>query len=185
MARKGRRSKKTSADVTAQEMRQEKVAGLYVRNVRLKDICAECDISMCTLMLDLATIRKRWRESAQEDWLERVTNELAKLDAIESEAWSKWEKSQGQVKVRTEKEKPTGPETEVKTSTCIGDPRFLEIVLSCSDRRRKMLGLDAPSKVEATIKNESGPPPTREQMRDEVRSVIERMRTVQQRASVN
>jgi hypothetical protein len=80
--------------------------------------------------------------------------QLAKLDALEAQCWKAWRKSQEtRETVREVVERRPIPDdpprlkkrTVIRTSQA-GDPRFLDLVLSCSNQRCKLLGLDAPKK---------------------------------------
>lgn len=183
--RAGRRSLKTNADAAAREQRGEKVAALYITGLSIRAIALQLGINKTTAAEDLAAIRERWRKNAEADWLERVTVVEAELDEARRQAWAAWKASQGTQKVRTSKKKPSGPEVEVKSSVSYGDASYLEKILKGLDQKARLLGLNAPSKVEATLKNADGLPPTREQMRDEVLAALARMSEVQKRASKN
>jgi hypothetical protein len=56
--------------------------------------------------------------------------EIERIDGIYSRAFDAWHRSVGK-----------------KSS---GDPRYLQIMLNCQDRRAKLLGLDAPEKTDIT-----------------------------------
>ena len=79
--------------------------------------------------------------------------ELDRIDVVERNAWEGWENS----KRDTVK---TGPgkysETEVTTTSNSGNPRFLEIVIKCIERRCRLLGIDAP--IQAEISGKDGQP---------------------------
>ena len=95
------------------------------------------------------------RLEATED---KVTQELARLDAVIREAWEMWEKSkqdfdktkrkQKGLPQRDEKGKETGEMTTVYAEQqrehirVTGDPRYLDIILKAQEQRRRLLGLD-------------------------------------------
>lgn len=83
-------------------------------------------ISQQQISADLAIIRKRWITSQIRDFDAHRAEELAKLERLEQEYWDAW--------------RAVGP-TERHA------PGYLNGVHTCIDRRCKLLGLDAPSKV--------------------------------------
>lgn len=111
---------------------------------------------------DLKIVRKWWRESAIGYIGNAVAEELAKLEAIEQEAWAAWHKSK-RVAERKRMAKRTTPvdgdgpaeiveqSMSIETEEQIGDERFLALAMRCLERRAKMLGLDAPSVAELHI----------------------------------
>lgn len=113
--------------------------------------------SIHVLHADVKELEGRWKESALRDISEAKAQELAKLDELEREAWAAWHRSYGQRK-STSTERRTGgrmagDKARVQTEDVVGDPRFLTIIIDCQQRRAKMLGLDAPAKVEASGPN--------------------------------
>ena len=86
------------------------------------------EISQSQVYKDIRSVLAQWQEEQQtyvNQWMEM---ELQKLQKIENVAWKAFEKSQ----------RGTRP----------GDNRFIDTVLKCMQQRAKLLGLDAPSKVE-------------------------------------
>lgn len=130
-------------------MERTQVAALYVRGVSFREICAIMGRSISTIDRDLKAIRARWRESQVADFTEHVNKELARIDAVEFEAWNGWMESKGERrteesaiidgKQRTRLQRVTEP---------TGDPRFLAVVSRCIDQRVKLLGLEAPQRHE-------------------------------------
>lgn len=121
--------------------------------------------SLHILSEDVQELEERWKASALVDITEAKARELAKLDELEREAWAAWHRSYGK-RQSTSTERRTGGKTpgdkaRVDTEDLAGDPRFLAIVLDCQQRRAKMLGLDAPQKVEASGPN-GGPIPVQD-----------------------
>lgn len=107
--------------------------------------------------LQLDTV-KRYRDEAIRQWRELVKEgidsylgrEIAVLNRVAAEAWTAWETSKlpkVRRKVRLDKEpvadgidKVVGRSTELIKEETPGDPRFLDVVLSCSDKRLRLLG---------------------------------------------
>lgn len=136
--------------------RQYQIARMYLQGVPQMRIGRQLGISQPTVSKDLKAIRTAWLESAIVDLDKRKAIELAKIDEVERNAWEQWEASKEDA--REIERQVTGEEngklqlgegkTKLKGQT--GNPKFLEIVLSCIDRRAKMFGLDAPIKFAET-----------------------------------
>ncbi len=103
-------------------------------------------------------MQKRWQESslantdANRAKLDaKKAEELAKIDALERTYWKAWRRSCKDREVQTA-EKVTGDTARSKAATRregqSGNPAFLAGVERCIDRRCKLLGLDAPRKLE-------------------------------------
>ena len=81
------------------------------------------------------------------------SRELARVEALEEEAWSAWNRSKthGQVE---KFDVLSGTPSKDKSVTAIkrdGDPKFLELMLKYSEHRCKILGLFAPIKIDADV----------------------------------
>jgi hypothetical protein len=103
---------------------------------------------------ELGLIRKAWVESALFDFDQHMAVELERIDAIEQKAWESWEKSTQDTQAtrrRLNVSQATGTatpvETQIRTETRAGDPRWADVLLKCSERRAKLLGLDAPDRI--------------------------------------
>jgi hypothetical protein len=130
-------------------------AELYLKGWSQYQIAADRDISQGTVSNDLKEVHKRWRAAMVETYDELQRRELARVDQLESTYWGEWEKSQepkttegGKITTR-----PDGDKTEEgskKIEERIGDPRYLEGVRWCIDKRCKILGLDAPIRTQST-----------------------------------
>lgn len=107
-------------------------------------------ISQQTISKDLKTIQKRWLESSLIDFNEAKAQSLAKIDYLEAVAWEAYELSKEPIVKRKTAKKVDGETVEAtqEVSLGYGDPRFLDKVNWCIDRRIKLLGLDAPTKRE-------------------------------------
>lgn len=106
---------------------------------------------------DIKAIRKQWRESSIRDFDEARSQELAKIDNLELEYWRAWESSKETFTSKTTKSEidPGNNQVDIETSTReedrIGDPRFLNGVQWCIERRCKLLGLDSPVEMGGTV----------------------------------
>lgn len=129
----------------------ERIAALYLRGRTQSEIAEEFGLTQQTIARDLATVQARWREAALFDVDEAKRRELLKLDELERRYWQAFEDS-CRMERRTQAQRVAGVGTlslvEEKTSS--GDPRFLQGIERCIDRRCKLLGLDAPAKTDVT-----------------------------------
>lgn len=108
-------------------------------------------VTQAIISRDLKTIQERWQASAIRSFDEAKANELAKIDNLELTYWSQWQASIEPVVKRRTSKKVDGQVTEAtqEVSLGTGDPRFLQGVQWCIDRRCKLLGLDAPIKQQS------------------------------------
>ena len=147
--------------------RHERVARLYLQGQTQRQIAKVVGVSQTQVCFDLQAIREEWRKSALMNFTERQAQELAKLERLEAEAWDAWERSKAeQLQTYAETEQtlpadgepaaapvPRKPRTKrskssIRKTQSAGEDRFMEVILKCVERRCKMLGIDAPSKVE-------------------------------------
>ena len=106
-------------------------------------------VSRRTVQKDMVQIREEWRKIRVQDADVYLGRELSKIDRVEQEAWKAWHDSRK--RHETDKQKDVkhsmqgdGVETEKITKDSTGDPRYLDIVQSCIDKRCKLLGLQIP-----------------------------------------
>jgi len=99
---------------------------------------------------DLKEVRAQWRRSALIDFDAAKQEQLAKLDLMECQVCDQWLRSCEDYKKHTEGSTPKGPIDKTETGGQTGDPRYMNVLLSIIERRCKLLGLDAPTKVAPT-----------------------------------
>jgi hypothetical protein len=142
---------------TALAERRQQVAALYIRGITQAEIGRRYGLNQATVSRDLAAVRAAWLASSIADYGERKAQELARIDAIESEAWAAWERSQTDAEtLHAESLKgrvgangaplPDLAKTSKTAKGQCGDPRYLERVGWCVEQRCKILGLLAPEK---------------------------------------
>jgi hypothetical protein len=154
VGRKGRTKEQILAD-------RAKIAERYLKGTFQVDIAREIGVSQQQVSYDLKVIRKEWLNSMVRDFDRAKAEELAKIDNLEAEYWQAWKNSLGEnisktVKTYGKGEGGDNQETTTKTihsKELNGDPRYLEGVRWCIERRCKLLGLDAPDKHELTGKD--------------------------------
>lgn len=142
-------------------------ADWYCQGVPVMEIARRIGLDQMAIHRDLRQIRTEWANRRDAFFGAHVAEELAKLDQLEKQAWQAWYWStQKRKSAEREKEamltkdgqpvlmangkgqKFITTNRRVKVQSRDGDPRFLVIVYQCIDRRIKMLGLDAPVKVQ-------------------------------------
>ncbi|NWO06854.1 MAG: hypothetical protein HLX50_14515 [Alteromonadaceae bacterium] len=107
---------------------------------------------------DLREVRKRWRQSSVRDFDAHREEQLARLDLMEASLWREWERSCGIPEAKKSKKSDLPPQT--------GDPRYMTVMLNIIERRSKLLGLDAPTKLAPT--NPDGDEPYKQIAPDEI-----------------
>lgn len=132
-----------------------------------KDPERDYTLTQQMISYDLLRLQKAWRDSALVDIDEVKANELAKVDRLEREYWRGWERSCEDAETVTQKtrgvvkkyrnddgvfvsERPA--EVDKTSKGQAGDPRFLNGVEWCIERRCKIFGVDAPTRRELTGK---------------------------------
>ncbi len=132
-----------------------KTAEMYLHGKTQQEIAQEIGVSRVQITFDLQEVRVWWRERAAMAIDERKAEELAKVDRLEAEYWKGWEDSRRPTKVSTAQATTAGanPGKTVtnKEITSAGDPRFLTGVADCIEKRCKILGLHAPTKLQGTF----------------------------------
>lgn len=156
--KKGKRrvnNKRTHPGCLEMDERRAKVAELYVRGHSMAEIATVCGVHKCTIVRDVREIRKEWREQYADTFQRYTLEQIRKIDAVEKEAWEAWQASKQDSVTISRKEPSSG---DIETTTTVkgqtGDPRYLEAILRAIERRSKLLGLDAPEKVQWLITNE-------------------------------
>jgi hypothetical protein len=138
----------------------EKIALLLLKGKTQREIAQAIGISRELVKYDVAELRSRWKDSALHNFDESKQLELEKANLVEREAWKGWELSLRDAEKRTVERAGTedGPvRTRVEQQGQCGNPRFLETALRCVERRCKILGLDAPTKIAPTNPAGDGP----------------------------
>ncbi len=148
---------------------RRRVADLYLRGELQVAIAEAVGISQTTVSRDLKALQKEWLASSLVDYNKAKARELAKVDHLERTYHAAWERSCEDAESATRKQKgkvirqqdkdgkwvAEQPAEVSKTSKGqVGDPRFLQGVQWCIERRCKILGIDAPTKHDLTTKGE-------------------------------
>lgn len=149
--------------LTQRENDLERISALYLKGKRQVDIAAELGVTQQQVSYDLKTIHKRWRESTTINLDEAKHRELDRIDLLEQTYWSAWERSLDErTKTRTERNTTGGGENQVsrdkasiEKETLLGIPAYLAGVERCIELRCKILGINAPQRVEHSGKDGS------------------------------
>jgi predicted transcriptional regulator len=145
------------------ERDRRNIASLYLKGVIQADIAEQLNISQSTVSKDLKVIQLEWSVARINDIDERKRMELAKIDNLELTYWDGWKRSQENAEVETTKmqgtrtgddDKPSKLEKTKRVEGQVGDPRFLQGVAWCVDKRCELLGLNAPKNMDVTSKGE-------------------------------
>lgn len=116
-----------------------------------KDPTRDYTLTQQTISRDLRTIQRKWLETSLINFNEKKSIELAKIDTLEREYYREWERSKlSKAKTQTEKSESKGKtkqSAKIVKEDVNGDPRYLQGVQWCIDRRCQLLGLDAPKKM--------------------------------------
>jgi hypothetical protein len=126
-------------------------------------------LSRRTISADIAIIRKDWIKERRDNYDLLVTQELARCDSTEKELWRAWRAScnGSERKMVEEVAKQFSDASEdielvvnkvttiMDTHSGVGDPRFLDKIISVQKERRRLLGLYAPARLGIDIRQKN------------------------------
>ncbi len=129
----------------------------YLKGKNYRDIAKlisadrKYSISYTTIGNDVKFVLKEWKETREDKMELYITIELAKIDKLEVEYWEAWEKSKqdyDQVSGKIVKRGPKSTtmdykEEVIKKFVEYGDPRYLQGIERCVQKRIDLLGLEA------------------------------------------
>lgn len=137
------------SDDLAVQARRERVAAMYLQGLTQYEIAEREKINQGNVSRDLQAVRKAWQSSAIRDYDEDVNRELDRIDLLERTYWDAWQRSLSE-RTRSRTKRRTGAqpsdEASVEREQRDGNPAYLAGVLSCIEKRCKILGLDAPER---------------------------------------
>lgn len=113
---------------------------------------AEYTIGWTQVFQDIQAMLIEWKRSRLENIDQYVTAELQKLDRLEVEAWEAWEKSKQEKETKSMRQTGNGTSKELRKEDMYGNPKYLDLLLNIQQRRAKLLGYDAPVKIDLTGK---------------------------------
>lgn len=144
------------------ENRRDQVMEMYLMGKTQTEIAKLLSVTEGLVSQDIKKRKKEWKERRAASYEDKLNEELAKIDKLEREYYEAWVRSRTNYKKRGVKIKgvasnPSPESQEITESEIIkdGNSRFLNGVMSCIDRRARLLGLDAPTKsiIEDTFLN--------------------------------
>lgn len=147
------------------------ISKMYVRGVTQMEMASRLGVSQGQISADVKTVLKQWQDERLHD-IDRYKNEqLVRINSIEEEMWTAWEKSKVTKKVVINKSKSgemsdvfdptTGKMTKTQTDKywragtteeepVNGDMQYMNGIMWCVQERAKIIGLYAPKKVAQT-----------------------------------
>ena len=143
----------TNRKPAEREFHRAEIARRYLAGTPQYIIAQAIGLSEQMVSYDLHVLAERWKQSALFDVDAAKARELAKLDNLEREYWAAWEASKHDKQIAVQKsgggERPLQvKEAMLRKEGQSGNPAFLAGVMSCIERRCRLLGLDAPLKNE-------------------------------------
>lgn len=161
-------NKRTGGKRTVEQREADKrfCADLFVKGYTYRDIADRLnefnrengltyEVTYKTVFCDINQVLVEWKKERFDKIDNYIQLELRKLDKMEVELWNAWENSKGskrKTKIKggsIENSTTTGGELAERTlETKDGDPRFLDLLLKVQERRAKLLGYNAPVKLD-------------------------------------
>jgi len=114
---------RNKSEELALQQRRKHVAELYLRGQTQWQIAHAMDVNQAQISRDLKVIRREWLNSAVQDFDARKAQELAKIDAVEAEAWAAWRRSQDPAETVKASTDGSGKKVEKTKKGQHGDPR--------------------------------------------------------------
>ncbi len=142
-----------SRSKSEKERDRRNIAKLYLQGTTQMEIAERLNISQPTVSRDLTVIQKEWAAARINDIDERKRLELAKIDNLELTYWDGWKRSLENAETETtkmqgNKDEPGKIEKTKRVEGQAGDPRFLNGVGWCINKRCELLGLNAPKDID-------------------------------------
>ena len=141
-----------------QQMAQ--AADLYCRGFEGDAAAKQMGCSPRKFWKMIEDVRKHWRESRIRDFDAHLEEELAKIDHLERTAWEEYERSRGDSERKRVRRRgkahagqpPSLDDVEMVqiTEGRLGDPRYLQQVAWCINKRCELLSLDPAKRVHVT-----------------------------------
>jgi len=138
-----------------QERDRRNISSLYLQLKTQSEIAETVGVNQSTVSRTLKSLQKEWQSSSLMDFNEAKARELAKIDHLELVYWDAWERSKKAEETSTTKRVEgdiTRTEAQIQKKDSVGDKKFLDGVQWCIDKRCKILGLDSPDEIDATLR---------------------------------
>lgn len=164
------------------------IAGLYCEGKTQVVIAERVGLTQQQISLDLKVVRERWLKASIESIDAAKGRELAKVDHLELTYWEAWERSLVEKQITATKkrqglrvvgkdEQAATTEASIRKEQRDGNPSYLAGVQWCIERRCKIMGTDAPTKVaptDPTGTHEYDPITARERLASRLASIAAR-----------
>lgn len=161
-------NKRSAGKRTVEQREADKVfcTDLFVKGYAYREIATKLnehnrqkgltyELSYKTIFMDINQVLIEWKKERFREVDNYIQVELRKLDKMEVELWEAWEKS----KSGKRKTKIAGGKIEDgqikggdldsrQLEDTNGDPRYLDLLLKVQERRAKLLGYNAPVKLD-------------------------------------
>lgn len=113
-------------------------------------------ISRSQIVYDIRQLEKRWAAAiSTKTMMEWKAKELHTIELLEAEAMEAWERSKREGQSMTGDINDTGASVGGRRVTRVrrdGDPRWIEAMIKLQERKARLLGLDAPIRLDASVK---------------------------------
>jgi hypothetical protein len=132
---------------TSQQLaaRRREVVSLTHKGWTQAAIASHLKIPQGTVSGDLAAMRGFWRDFHVYDFENMRFEQLQKIDLIEAEAWSAWQRSQQRRQSAAITRGKTGEQTRTSSQEQYGDPRYLREIGRCVAQRSQIIGVEPPT----------------------------------------
>lgn len=150
-----KRQRRKPAEV---EKDRKAIEELYREGVSQAAIARQLKISPATVSRDLKTIIKRWMEQTVHNLDEHKAKQLKLLDKLEREYWEAWERSKELTPIKL-KDRDGVERTLYRPASHyspMGVVGYIEKIHKVIDQRIKILGLEAPKKVDMNVQGDVG-----------------------------
>lgn len=136
-----------TTDESQARAREAEIAKLHARGWTKVQIAAELGVTEATVRYYVKRIHKA-AAGLIADLAEAKQRELLMLDEAERAAWEAWERSTQDAVTETVRTLPEGgAQHETRREGQAGDSALLKRLIEISERRAKLLGLDAPTRT--------------------------------------
>ena len=144
--------------------RRKRVAELYLQGWWQTEIAKEVKVTQSQVSQDLSVLRRLWQQSAMVNIDKIKAKELAKIDRLESEYWTAWNKSKTDYQRVISKQignkvgeeiRNIHAEKTLQDIILSGDARFLQGIQWCINKRCEIFGINAPKEIDLKSKGES------------------------------
>ena len=140
---------------TKVELRRLDAVHLYLRGHYKAEIGRRLGVDRRTVRRDIDAVRAEWKAERITTFEAAVDEVLARVGAVEVEAWAAWERSKQERETKTaERIRDEHGTARLKARTVTepggGNPAFLDRVAWCIEQRARIVGAYAPQKIAAT-----------------------------------